>query len=58
MRRGGALRQILLVALTAVAAIWAGRTLRDAVDRANPPTPAPAETILAPSPSAAPAPSR
>jgi hypothetical protein len=50
-----ALRQILLVALTAVAAIWAGRALRDAVDQANPPTPAPAATTPASSSSAAPA---
>jgi hypothetical protein len=47
MRRGGALRQIILVALTAAAAIWAGRTLRENVDQQNTPTPAP--TIVAPS---------
>jgi hypothetical protein len=48
MRRGGTFRQIILVLLTAVAAIWAGRALRDAVDHSNAPTPAPSVIEAAP----------
>jgi hypothetical protein len=52
MRIGGSLRQILLVALTAIAAVTIGQALRQAVDRANA-TPSPAVTVTdspAPSP--------
>ena len=35
MRIGGSLRQIILVALTAIAAVTIGQALRQAVDRAN-----------------------
>jgi len=52
MRVGGSLRQILIVALTAIAAVTIGQALRQAVDRANAsPTP-----IVAPSDSPAPSP--
>ena len=47
MRQVGTLRQVLLVALTAIAAITIGRALREAVDKNNAPTPAPTAAISA-----------
>ena len=49
MRRGGALRQIILVALTAIAAVMAGQALRQAADSANAPTAAPSVVDATPS---------
>ena len=51
MRIGGSLRQIVLVILTAIAALTVGQWLRQTVDRANA-TPAPAATT-SPTPSPA-----
>ena len=47
MKRLAAFRQILIVLLVAIAAITVGRALRDAVDHANGPTPAPTSAISA-----------
>ncbi len=59
MRRGGAIGQIALVLLVAVAAIAAGTFLRGLVDQANGPSPAPTVLASAPvtQPSTSPAPS-